>query len=355
MIVQPNFVLDVPIVDLTDLRQLEQRARVAEIMSVEGKRLFDLSNGPLIAAQILKLSETSHQLIFTAQMIVCDGWSHFVVFEEIGEIYSAICEGRDPVLGDVVPMREFAQWQRDYWNSDEGKDCEEHWLSKFQTIPAPLDLPPIGPRPASRTVCADRVERQLSGETYNAIKAFGRKHGSSSFSVLLAAFQVWLHRLSGAKDLVVGVPFSEQGSLGFETLVGQCANTLPIRAQLDPEEDFSELLSRTGDSLLDAQENAHYPFGKLIPHLNLPNDPSRIPLVSVLFNIDPAMDEVKFSDINPHVHWGTSRLLSSLTSALILSRSQKGCSSSAISTQIFSTRKLWRTGYRATRFYCNRS
>ncbi len=112
--------------------------------------------------------------------------------------------------------------------------------------------------------------------------------------MLLAAFQVWLHRLSGARDLVVGVPFAAQSQLGMDTLVGQCANILPLRAQLDPAEAFSSVLRNTWSSVLDAQEHWNFTYGRLIPRLDLPRDSSRIPLVSVLFNIDPPMAKVKF-------------------------------------------------------------
>jgi acyl transferase domain-containing protein/glutamate-1-semialdehyde aminotransferase/non-ribosomal peptide synthetase component F/thioesterase domain-containing protein len=297
VVLQPNFSLEIPLVDLTKLSEQEQSIRVREIMEAEGRRIFDLATGPLLAVQVLRLSSTCHQMIITAQMIVCDGWSHYVIFEEISEIYSAIREQRDPTLRPVVPMREYARWQKDYWGTKQAEECERYWLSQFETIPDPIDLPTKGLRPLMRTVAADRRDIFFTEEFYEEIKRFGRTSKNSSFAVLLAAFQIWLHRLSGATDLVVGVPFSAQNALGFDTLVGQCANTLPIRTKLDPKETFQEVLTRTWNSLLDAQENPHYTFGRLIPQLDIRHDPSRIPLVSTIFNIDPALAKVKFSGL----------------------------------------------------------
>ena len=295
VLVQPNFTLEVPLLDLSQLSDADKKIEVERIMNEESHRLFDLSKGPLIAARVLKLEDQKHQLIVTAQMIVCDGWSHFVLFEELSEIYSAICEGREPTLQDVVPMSVYADWQQSFRGTQPDIDCENYWLSQYKSVPAPMELPTKGARPLRRTVEADRCDLLLTNEFYNAIKQFGKSKRSSSFGVLLAAFQLWLHRLSGSRDLVVGVPFSEQSSLGFHTLVGQCANTLPIRVELDPKEDFRSLLDRTWNQLLDAQENAHYSFGRLVQHLELPHDPSRIPLTSVLFNVDPALSKVKFT------------------------------------------------------------
>jgi amino acid adenylation domain-containing protein len=297
VVLQPTFSLEIPLVDLSELSEEKQKRKVREIMEAEGGRIFDLATGPLIAVQVLKLSATRHQMIITAQMIVCDGWSHYVIFEEISEIYSAIREQRDPALRPVVPMREYARWQKDYWETKQAEECERYWLSQFKTIPDPIDLPTKGLRPLMRTVSADRRDIFLTEDFYEEIKRFGRSSKNSSFAVLLAAFQIWLHRLSGATDLVIGVPFSAQNALGFDTLVGQCANTLPIRTRLDPQETFQEVLTRTWNSLLDAQENPHYTFGRLVPQLEIRHDPSRIPLVSTIFNIDPALTKVKFSGL----------------------------------------------------------
>ncbi len=65
--------------------------------------MLDLTKGPLVDFQILKLSAQRHMLIFTAQMIVCDGWSHYVVFEDLGAIYTAFASGREPSLEACRP------------------------------------------------------------------------------------------------------------------------------------------------------------------------------------------------------------------------------------------------------------
>ena len=38
-------------------------------------------------------------------------------------------------------------------------------------------------------------------------------------------------------------------------------------------------------------EHQRYTFGTLLQKLPLPRDPSRLPLVSVLFNVDQALDQ----------------------------------------------------------------
>ncbi|MEO6995118.1 MAG: amino acid adenylation domain-containing protein [Lacunisphaera sp.] len=297
VIVRPKLELEIRFDDLAGLSLVDQKTRAEKIIQEEGKQIFDLAKGPLIACRIIRLAVTHHQLVFTAQMIACDGWSHYVVFDELSAIYSAEMVGREAKLSPPISMREYALWQESHRNDEAARASESFWRSKYNSIPPPLDLPTSRPRPPKRTVAADRREITFSRKFYDAIKVRAKDQKNSSFALLLAAFQAWLFRLSGETDVVVGVPFSAQGPLGFDQLIGQCANTLPLRARLDATEPFDSLLKRTWADLLDAQENWNYTFGKLAQQLDLPLDPSRIPLVSVLFNIDPPMSKVSFAKL----------------------------------------------------------
>ncbi len=76
--------------------------------------------------------------------------------------------------------------------------------------------------------------------------------------------------------MVVGIPFSAQSQLGMETLVGQCANILPLRVKLESSEPFTHILKQAWSSLLDAQENWTFSFGRLIPEFDRYNLTARI-------------------------------------------------------------------------------
>jgi amino acid adenylation domain-containing protein/non-ribosomal peptide synthase protein (TIGR01720 family) len=297
-IVHPPGQTDVlTIEDLSGMPTTERDARVEFVLREEGRRLLDLERGPLVSFRLLTIEPDRHLLIFTAQMMVCDGWSHYVVFEDLAVAYSALVTGTEPILKAPVRMREFAHWQQARSSTEEAHASESYWVAQYQNVPPVLNLPTSRPRPPSRTFEASRCSVTLDTELCHAIRRLAREQQNSYFALLLAAFQVWLYRLSGCRDLVVGVPFAAQGPLGMERFVGQCANTLPMRAFVDPAESFAAFLAATWSKVLDAQENWDFTFGQLASKLELPRDPSRIPLVSVLFNLDPPMSKVRFSGL----------------------------------------------------------
>jgi amino acid adenylation domain-containing protein len=108
----------------------------------------------------------------------------------------------------------------------------------------------------------------------------------------LTGFSTLLSRLSGQSDVVVGIPAAGQPVAGEDHLVGHCVNLLPLRFDVDPARSFAQALEGTQAMLLDALEHQRYTFGTLLKRLRVRRDPARTPLVSVMFNLDQAMDQV---------------------------------------------------------------
>ncbi len=248
---------------------------------------FDLVKGPLVRAQLLRLSDREHVLVLTAHHIICDGWSGAVLAEELGKLYSSEASGKPSGLGPAPQLCDYAGAMRQEASSPEARTALSYWLAKYRDRPAPLELPIDFARPAERRFDADRVDYALPQDLVRRLKSTGAHHGASFVATLVAAFQVFLHRLSGQRTVAMAMPAAGQSITGQHELVGHCVRTLPLRAELDPEQAFGEHLKRARGALLDDLEHSQLTFGSLIKHLALPRDPSRLPLVSVMMNVDP--------------------------------------------------------------------
>jgi non-ribosomal peptide synthetase component F len=107
----------------------------------------------------------------------------------------------------------------------------------------------------------------------------------------MAAFEIFLHKITGQEDIVYGLPAAGQAATGNLTLVGHCVNLLPLRTKIQAELNFQQYLAKRKSELLDDYEHQQFTFGNLIKILGIPRDPSRIPLVPIMFNVDLGMDD----------------------------------------------------------------
>ena len=277
MRVEPGGAFPVATIDLRGAP--DPRGALDDLVLERATRPFDLVEGPVAMAEILRLSDQRHVLVFTAHHIVCDGWSANLLLEEIATAYRAGAASLRPVL----PFADYAQQLR---TDARGRASLDYWRQVFAELPAPLELPTDRPRGAMRSFRGGTRTAFIHAELYRAVKAAGAKRRRTLFATLFAAFQVLLHRLSNQRDIVVGVPAAGQSLLEGVDLVGHCVNFLPIRGSVDPAQPFADHLDTVGRLVLDAYDHQSCTLGSLLKTLRIPPAAGRLPLVEVQFNLE---------------------------------------------------------------------
>ncbi|HEY6552145.1 MAG TPA: condensation domain-containing protein, partial [Vicinamibacteria bacterium] len=284
-----SLALEVPLTDLSGLDVHERERRQAERLAFHVAEPFDLEHGPLVRAEVVRRDPHDHTVILTAHHIVCDGWSFWVLTKDLAALYSARRQGQTPVLAPAESFTEYAAQEAAAGQTPESRADEVYWLGRFSDEVPVLDLPTDRPRPPLKTYASKREDYLLDAALVEQVKKTGARTGASFFTTLLASVKVLLHRLSGQSDLVVGIPAAGQSVGGHDALVGHCVNVLPLRTRLEPGTQFDELLRAVRTTMLDAYEHQQYTYGTLLQKLPIDRDPSRLPLVSVVFNIDQAL------------------------------------------------------------------
>jgi len=283
---------DVP---LRDVDCVADPSGLARLLDQVVKEPFHLERGPLARAHLAKLSEREHVLVFTAHHIVCDGWSTAVIVREWAQLYSK---------QSLPPAPTFSAWAKEvagHHASQAGRDDEAWWLSRFTGELPVLELPGDRPRPPLKTFSSLREDFVIDEALVARLKKAGAREKASLFAVLLAGFEALLHRLSGQEDVVVGIPSAGQSIGGYDGLVGHCVNMLPLRTRVDAAAPLTAFLGDVRKTLLDGQSHQLFTIGQLLQKLPVARDPSRLPLVSVIFNVDRGMtpESMPFEGLEP--------------------------------------------------------
>lgn len=294
-VLNPDFRLVIERDDLSDPADAD--ARLAAIIDAEARTPFDLNNGPLVRARLVRLAPDRHRLVFTAHHIVCDGWSANLVLDDLAKAYAAKVTGSAP---ELKPARSFVAYATDR-AGDTSSASESYWIEQFRDAPALPDLPADRPRPERRTFEGGSAGAQIGAELAKRLKAAGARKGASLFSTLLGLLQVMVARLSDARDIVIAVPSAGQSLLDGGHLVGHCVNLLPIRQSVDFDATFEAHLKRTQDAVLNAFEAQNYTYGSLVRKLGLPRDPARLPLTEIQFNLERVADKLDFPNLKARV------------------------------------------------------
>ena len=123
----------------------------------------------------------------------------------------------------------------------------------------------------------------LDDELTAGLKALSRRHGTTLFMTLLAAWAALLARLSGQEDVVIGTPVANRGRAEIENLIGFFVNTLALRLDLSGSPTVGELLARVKAQALAAQQHQDIPFEQVVEIVQPARSLAHSPLFQVMF------------------------------------------------------------------------
>jgi amino acid adenylation domain-containing protein len=296
-VIGPPGPVEMPLVDLGGASLAERDSggdsggEIRRLMLADARRTFDLENGPLLRATLLRLGPARHVLLVSLHHLVGDAWSVAVLLQELIAVYTAIVEGRTEgrtegtaaVLPELpLQYPDFALWQREWLQGEVLERYLSVWRERLAGSPAVLHLPTDRPRPARRSDEGKRVPLRFSAALVHRLEGVARGAGTTLFTLALAAFQVALYRWSGEDDLMVGTPVANRRRSELQGLVGLFVNMLAMRADLRGRPTLRAFLKRTHERVLEAQDHQELPFEKLVEELQPTRTASHMPLFQVI-------------------------------------------------------------------------
>ena len=232
-------------------------------------------------------SAHEHVLLLVIHHIVVDFWSLAVILNDLGELYLAETAGRAAALPPLGPQyNDFVRWQTEMLAGPAGERLWTYWKQQLAGELPVLNLPTDRPRPAIQLFRGANYDFALNGELVQRLRALAKSEGTTLFTVLLAAFELTLHRHSGQDDILVATPMVGRSRAEFEGLVGFFANPVVLRTNFSGNPTFRALLRQVRQSVVEALENQDYPTLRLVQRLKPTRDLSRSPLCQTMFVLD---------------------------------------------------------------------
>ncbi|MFC4149517.1 non-ribosomal peptide synthetase/type I polyketide synthase [Micromonospora mangrovi] len=254
-------------------------------LAADVRRPFDLAEGPLFRAVLLRIADDRHVLSLTMHHNVSDGWSLGIIAGEVATIYDAARAGRPSPLPELaVQYGDYARWQRSRLADPDSADMR-YWREQLAGVANVLEVPTDRPRPPVQTFHGAVHARVLPPAVADELRRFSQAHGATLAMTVLAALKTLLWRYTGQRDICVGTPVAGRVRAELEPMVGFFVNMLPLRTTLDGDWTFAELLGHVRHTALGAYDHQEVPFERLVDLVDAPRDLSRNPLFQVMFNL----------------------------------------------------------------------
>ncbi len=242
-------------------------------------RPFDYNRIPLIAGSLIGVEDRRHLLVVDMPHIVTDGASMAIFLEELIALYQGL-----PLPSLEIQYKDYAEWENRLTGSEEREKQERFWLELFEGEIPVLELPTDYNRPAIKSIDGKELKFEVGRDETAALKKLAAEEDVTVFMILLAVFNLFLSKMSGQEDIVVGVPIAGRRHADLEKVMGIFLNTLALRNRPVGSKSFRDFLHEVRNLTLKAFENQDYQFEDLMEKTGCKRDASRSPMFDVVMN-----------------------------------------------------------------------
>ncbi|KAA8883731.1 amino acid adenylation domain-containing protein, partial [Nocardia colli] len=230
-------------------------AAAQDWMRADYRAPIDLRHGPVVQGAIVRVAERRWFWYLRAHHIVLDGIAALNILTRSAQLYSATLAGKDAGAQSIRSLGEIVAADEQYRASQRFDDDRVFWSKYVAELPEPVTL-------TDRVALAEEhplsVSALLSADTDNALRTAvaTRSVGPSVF--LLAAFGLYLARMTGSDDVVLSLPVSARVTASMSRSGGMTANIVPFRIAVTPDRTVGSLLEETQRTLMAVLRGQRY-------------------------------------------------------------------------------------------------
>ncbi|MES2662347.1 MAG: amino acid adenylation domain-containing protein, partial [Pseudomonadota bacterium] len=236
-----------------------------------------IEQGPLAEISVIETLAGEQQLLIRVHHLIFDGESLRALLQEF----------LNATVENSLPSKKAPSFLRYAWNASQSNaqrtSANAYWLEQLnQSLPV-LDWVLPDSRPPVKQSRGALLSRQLSSTHTQALVDLAREQKCSIQELLLTIHAALLSYLTGAEEVMVGVPFLPLHEREDYQVVGCRIEVLPVRLGFSFGASFKQLVEATCEALRSAISHGHANFTEVLESIRLSPDMSRTPLYQSLF------------------------------------------------------------------------
>ncbi|MDQ1234060.1 iturin family lipopeptide synthetase A [Paenibacillus sp. SORGH_AS306] len=241
---------------------------------------FQLDQSPLFRAQLLQWSDSYYALLVDMHHAIADGFSMAILLEELVHSYQGIW-----LPEPNIHYKDVVMWQQQQIAEGILQTQQAYWLNTLSGDLPVLNLPTDYIRPQTQQFAGHTLSFAIDKLLTEKLYVLAGQTETTLYMVLLTAYEILLSKYSGQNDIIIGTPVAGRRHADTESVIGMFVNTLALRVQPQPSQNFRQLLEEVKQISLNAFEHQEYPFEELVEHLEGVRDLSRNPVFDTLFSL----------------------------------------------------------------------
>ncbi|MFI2076598.1 amino acid adenylation domain-containing protein [Streptomyces triculaminicus] len=283
----------VPALRRLDLRTAERPDEEAEAwMRADLGRPVDLTEGPLVTHALIRLADDRHWWYQRVHHFAVDAYALTLIGRRLAETYTALAAGTTPPENPFGTLRELVEDEAEYTAGERHAADRDFWRERFADRPEPVSL---SDRPAAAAGAVLRHGGELPAGSLTRLESAARAAKATWAELLIAATAGYVHRMTGARDVVLGLPLMNRRGPAALRTPAMMVNVMPLRITVQPQDTGAELLRRVVLEVRAVRRHQRYRQEDLRRDLGL--TVAEQPLFGPMVNIKAFEGDLAFGDV----------------------------------------------------------
>lgn len=278
--------------------RLDTIQELKELENKVAKTSFNLLDSNLFMFKVFKLKDGTGGIIGHLHHLISDAWSFGIMSKQLKDIYEKLLSKED--FETNASYIEFIEKEAEYIASDKFVKNKEFWENRFAEVP---DLAVIKPyQNENDSTEAKRYNAELNLKLCDTINEYARENKTSAYSFLISIYSIYLARVSGIDNVVIGTPFLNRSNFKEKNMMGMFVNTLPNRLDIDWNLTFNDFVKYATVQQRNMFRHSKYPYDKLLEKVRKEQDINRN-LYDIAMSYQNARNDSQESNINYYTYW----------------------------------------------------
>ncbi|MCM3198486.1 non-ribosomal peptide synthetase [Bacillus cereus] len=248
-----------------DFSNVENTNLLEEWIEQKTKETFTLFNSNLYYFALIKLNDNECAVFGNVHHIIMDGLSIQIFTEQIAKYYYDMHNENEE--GEIKNSYvQFLINEQTYLNSSRFQKDQKFWLEEFKTLPSVTGLKPYNTYQVSTK--ASRETFILTEHLKRKIEKISEDYKISLYTLFVAAFSLSMYRWTSSLDIGLGMAYGNRMTKMERKLIGMMVSTVPLRMDIDPEEEVLSFISRVSRKQSKSLRHQKYPFDLLLKQIN---------------------------------------------------------------------------------------
>ncbi|GAB3719675.1 amino acid adenylation domain-containing protein [Nocardiopsis nanhaiensis] len=284
--------------DVVDLTAEDDPAEAARRwMREDLARSLDVRGDTLFAEVVFQLGPERHFVYQRVHHLLLDGYGAMLVLARITEVHDALVAGTEPGPNPFGSMSRLLDEEAAYREDGTAAEDESFWAERMADAPEAVGL---AGQPTRMPTSLNRATAHLPRTVAAGLQAAAREQRTSLPAAVLTATAVYLHRHTGARDIVLGLPVTTRRTPHARSVPVAVSNIIPLRVRVRPDRPVSELMGQVARETRQVLRHQRYRYEEMRRGGGSGSTGRRVTGPSV--NIIPPLGELVFAGLPATTH-----------------------------------------------------